>query len=487
MLFNSLEFIFLFLPITFCGFFFLGHTGRRDLATFWLVAASFFFYGYWDIHYVPLLFASITWNFLVGSRIEQGTHKRACLITGIVGNILLLGYYKYMGFFMESVNSVMGTPFFEIPTIILPLGISFFTFTQTAFLVDAYRKETRNTSFLTYCEFVTIFPHLIAGPIISHKKMIPQFNDPKNFIMQPENIALGTALFVMGLAKKVMIADTLSPWVAKAFSHADTLSLLEAWAGALAYTFQLYFDFSAYSEMAIGLALLFNLKFPVNFNSPYKSLSIIDFWRRWHMTLGTWVRDYLYIPMGGNRGGELMKMRNLFLSMLIMGLWHGAGWTFVLWGGIHGLCLMVNHQWRRLGIALPRFLSWGLTFLCVNFAWVLFRAENLEQGANIIRSMVGPDAFSLPAGGVIERRLGFLSLHGIPFESWQSGISLFDILPVLVVSSVLLTLPNPLQMLETRYFLTHRKAVAFLLGLILGFTILDIIGAGESEFLYFQF
>jgi len=387
LLFNSYEFMFLFLPLTFAGFFFLGHRGKKEWATLWLVLASFFFYGYWDMRYVPLLFGSICFNYFVGRQLEVNNGHKGWLIFGIVINVLLLGYFKYTDFFLSTVNAVAGANLFDLPHIVLPLGISFFTFTQTAYLVDAYRGEAKNHSFVTYCEFVTIFPHLIAGPIINHKEMIPQFVADKTFRINYENIALGLTIFTFGLFKKVVIADKLAVYANDAFSHTDSLNFVEAWVGALGYTLQLYFDFSGYSEMAIGLALLFNLKMPVNFNSPYQARSIIDFWRRWHMTLGLWVKNYLYIPMGGNRHGEFKKMRNLFVSMLIIGLWHGAGWTFIIWGGLHGVLLMINHVWRKTSISLPRVLNWGMTFLCVVICWVFFRAGSINEAMSVLRSM----------------------------------------------------------------------------------------------------
>lgn len=331
LLFNSYEFIFLFLPVTFAGFFLLGRC-KKNYAMLWLVAASFIFYGYWDYRYVPLLFSSILFNYLVGRQIEK-TRSKKWLLFGIAVNVLLLGYFKYTDFFLGTINDIAGESYFALPHIVLPLGISFFTFTQSAYLVDVYRGEAVNSSFAAYCEFVTIFPHLIAGPIINYKEMLPQFLADKTFKINYDNLAMGISIFAMGLFKKVAIADKLAIWANAAFSHTESLTFLEAWIGALSYTFQLYFDFSGYSEMAIGLGLMFNLKLPINFNSPYQATSIIDFWRRWHMTLGSWVRDYLYIPMGGNRRGEFAKMRNLFVSMMIIGLWHGAGWTFCLLGG----------------------------------------------------------------------------------------------------------------------------------------------------------
>ena len=342
MLFNSYAFIFVYLPIVFLGYFCLlprlGGGVRAGAA--WLSMASLAFYGYWDVRYVPLLLGSICFNFLVGHSIEQMRDSRKPLLfVGIVGNLALLGYYKYAAFFVENVDALTGFGW-EIPHIVLPLGISFFTFTQTAYLVDAYRGETRGYSFLTYLLFVTIFPHLIAGPIINHHDMIPQFLRRENMMIDWRNLSLGITIFIVGLFKKVVVADSIAPWVNSAFSRTADLTFLEAWIGAVGYTLQLYFDFSGYSEMAIGLGLMFNLRFPANFDSPYQSNSIIEFWRRWHMTLGLWVKNYLYIPMGGNRHGELRKMRNLLASMLLIGLWHGSGWTFVLWGGYTAFALL---------------------------------------------------------------------------------------------------------------------------------------------------
>lgn len=418
LLFNSYEFMFLFLPMTFAGFFYLGHKGKKDLATLWLVLASFFFYGYWDVRYLPLLFGSICFNYLVGRKLELCNSHKGWLVFGIVVNVLLLGYFKYTDFFLGTVNDVAGDNLFELPHIVLPLGISFFTFTQTAYLVDAYRGEAKNQSFLTYCEFVTIFPHLIAGPIINHKEMIPQFVADKTFRINYDNIALGVTIFTFGLFKKVVIADKLAIWANGVFSHTASLSCVEAWIGALGYSLQLYFDFSGYSEMAIGLALMFNLKMPVNFNSPYQALSIIDFWRRWHMTLGLWVKNYLYIPMGGNRHGEVKKMCNLFVSMLIIGLWHGAGWTFIIWGGLHGMLLMINHAWRKTCINLPKVVNWGMTFLCVVICWVFFRAGSFNEAMSVLRSMVDiQSAINMELNGVtrlVVLVFGVLSLTVVP-------------------------------------------------------------------------
>lgn len=487
MLFNSYVFIFVYLPIVFAGFFLTAKYVSRRAATLVLVLASFAFYGYWDFHYVPLLFASITFNYLIGWQIGRSQHRRFWLICGLVINVLLLGYFKYTDFFLATVNDISGSHY-NLQHIILPLGISFFTFTQSAYLVDAYRGEAAKHDFLTYCEFVTIFPHLIAGPIINHKKMLPQFTATETFHINIENVAMGLTLFAMGLAKKVLIADNLAPIANDVFSRADSLTFLEAWIGAISYTFQLYFDFSGYSEMAIGLGLMFNLKLPINFNSPYQAHSIIDFWRRWHMTLGAWVKDYLYIPMGGNRHGEVKKMRNLFTSMLIIGLWHGAGWTFIIWGGLHGLFLIINHQWRRLKVNLPTAICWPLTFLCVVVCWVFFRADNIGSATAVLTAMTDIHTICLPNGGFYEKNLAFLSQYGVQFIQWTLPGSLFSHLTLLSILTFILALfPHPQALLRSLHNRPRRlEALASVLGFLFALTLLAM-GHIESEFLYFQF
>lgn len=482
MLFNSYEFIFVYLPLTFAVYFLLARYRLTRGATAWLVIASLGFYGYWDVRYVPLLLASICFNFLIGRWIERIQSKKAVLTLGIVVNVCLLGYFKYMGFFVETFDFVFGAGY-SIPQIVLPLGISFFTFTQTAYLIDAYRGETKHYSFVTYCLFVTIFPHLIAGPIINHKVMIPQFSRLRNFVINYQNIAAGLALFSMGLFKKVVIADKLSPWVNEFFAQAGALTFVEAWAAALGYTFQLYFDFSAYSEMAIGLGLLFNLRFPQNFDSPYQSLSIIDFWRRWHMTLGSWVKYYLYIPLGGNRHGEWRKMRNLFVSMAIIGLWHGAGWTFVIWGCMHGVLLMINHQWRRLHISLPKIICWGLTFVCVVIAWVFFRAATVNEALVILAAMTDIYQIVLPENGSFIKYMAWAQPFGVTFATWHHMEPLNRILWQLLGLGVLLAvMPNPIRLLP-RFKANWGWFVLTLTLLLVALYKMDTY----TEFLYFQF
>ncbi len=462
MLFNTYEFIVVFLPLTFLGYFVIGkHSWQWGM--YWVIAASLVFYGYWDINYVPLLLLSICFNYGIGQCIARRSQAKSWLITGLLGDFALLGYFKYTVFFLTTINDILGRGMFDIPTIILPLGISFFTFTQAAYLVDMYRGDVERTDFASYCEFVTIFPHLIAGPIIHHKSMLPQFYSLETYRLNYDNVARGLALFLLGLLKKVAIADSLAPWVNEYFARPDSLMPIEAWFAALGYTFQLYFDFSAYSEMAIGLGLMFNLRLPRNFDSPYQSTNIIDFWRRWHMTLGVWVKNYLYIPLGGNRYGLSKKLRNLLVSMLLIGFWHGAGWTYVLWGGIHGLYLVVNHWWRSFNLSLPKIIAWPLTFIAVMVAWVFFRADTVGHAVTILLTMC--DVSHFVAG---------TSFHG------PTGVRI----RMLIVFTILLMFCPSAQRLVERYFRPNIKwAMVCIMAGVISFYYFSHI----SDFLYFQF
>lgn len=403
MLFNSYAFLLAYLPLTLLGYFALGRLGKTWGAA-WLAACSLFFYGWWDHRYLTLLLASIVVNYHAGAYIARnaGTPQaRRALTLAVVANLALLGYYKYADFFIGSANTLLGTDW-SLLHIVLPIGISFFTFTQIAFLVDAYAGKVTEYRFVYYLLFVTYFPHLIAGPVLHHKEMMPQFDDDRNYRPQAADFALGVTMFVIGLTKKVLIADSLAPHVGPVFDPGGAMpSLFQAWGGALAYTFQLYFDFSGYSDMAIGLSLMFGVRLPLNFDSPYKSSNIVEFWRRWHMTLSRFLRDYLYIPLGGNRHGPFRRHLYLMITMLLGGLWHGAGWSFVVWGALHGGFLVVNHAWqdlsRRLDVRLPRAVAVALTFLCVVFAWVYFRAPDLTTANRVVLGMLGAGGAELPA------------------------------------------------------------------------------------------
>ncbi|HTN49848.1 MAG TPA: MBOAT family O-acyltransferase, partial [Burkholderiaceae bacterium] len=411
MLFNSFPFIFGFLPIVLVGFFALARVSHR-LAAGWLTAASLAFYGWWDPRYIALLLASVLFNYALGSRIArmheagQAAHGRRLLTVAIVANLALLGYFKYAIFFLSSMHK-LGIASGPLPQIILPLGISFFTITQIAFLVDAHRGQAREYNFVHYMLFVTYFPHLIAGPILHHKEMMPQFGQRETYRLNWDSIAVGLTMFIFGLFKKTVIADEMAGFATPAFDSAAAgthLSLLEAWGAALAYTFQIYFDFSGYTDMALGASRMFGITLPLNFGSPYKASSIIEFWRRWHITLSRFLRDYVYISLGGNRTSKLGRYRNLMLTMLIGGLWHGAEWTFVFWGGLHGAYLVINHGWRslrgRVSTAVgrgERALATLVTFVAVVVAWVFFRASDFTSAASILNGMAGGNGVVLPS------------------------------------------------------------------------------------------
>lgn len=402
MLFTTAGFSAIYLPVVFVLFFLIGPRSTR-LAAAWLFAASLFFYGYWMPEFTLLLVGSICWNFFVGMRIAQSGRRersRRWLIAGIVVDLVLLAYFKYANFFVDSLSAVLGSDW-ELARITLPIGISFFTFTQIAFLADAYQKGVREYRFIHYGLFVTYFPHLIAGPVLHHAQMMPQFGEASTYRPALGNIAGGMAIFALGLFKKVVLADGISPYADTVFDGTAAGAVpntVEAWVAALAYTFQLYFDFSGYSDMAIGLSWMFNIRLPYNFDSPYRALNISDFWRRWHMSLSAFLRDYLYVPLGGNRNGPSRRYVNLFVTMLLGGLWHGAAWTFVFWGGLHGLYLAINHAYRRaLGhrharvAANPahKLAAWALTMLAAIIAWVFFRAVDFSSAAAILQGMAG--------------------------------------------------------------------------------------------------
>ncbi len=413
MLFNSFEFILLFVPVTVAVFYLLGSRLGEEKALFWLVLASLYFYGYWNFSFVALIVFSILFNytcgyFLASEKLPSALARKNLLIVGIVVNLLLLGYFKYYNFFIDNINTALGLGL-DNESILLPLAISFFTFQQIAYLADSYQNQAHEYNFTHYCLFVTFFPQLVAGPIVHHKEMMPQFEKRETFRFDPQNLSVGLTIFIIGLFKKVVIADSLAQYANPVFHAAEAgvaLTTIEAWGGALAYTFQLYFDFSGYSDMAIGLARMFGIKLPLNFHSPYKADSIVEFWRRWHITLSRFLRDYLYIPLGGNRKGPLRRYGNLLITMLLGGLWHGAGWTFIVWGGLHGVYLIINHAWlamkrkllpqRKKSSPAGRIVGILITFTAVTLAWVFFRAESMGGAFNLLTAMFGGNGTYLP-------------------------------------------------------------------------------------------
>jgi alginate O-acetyltransferase complex protein AlgI len=476
MLFNSYPFIFLFLPAALLGYFLLGRLGNLA-SVLWLALASLAFYAASNWQFVPLLLGSVAFNYVIGllliSQRPRAVPRRAILVAGVAIDLAVLGTFKYAGFLAGTFNAVFSTGF--AIDILLPVGISFYTFTQIAFLVDAYRGNVAHYALPHYALFVTYFPHLIAGPILHHRDIIPQFTHSEAQRPDPHLILCGLIIFAVGLFKKTALADGIQPLVALAFGPvAPTFD--QAWIGALAYTFQLYFDFSGYSDMAIGISLMFGIFLPLNFNSPYKATSIIDFWRRWHMTLSQFLRDYLYIPLGGNRHGRLMRYVNLMLTMALGGLWHGAAWTFAAWGALHGLYLCINHAWNSFGPKVaPRFArsaelaAFILTFASVVVGWVLFRADSMASALIILSRMADPTKIAFGRG------------------------EMADVLFVVVYAGIAWFAPNTQTIMA--YDHAHRTVggaarqwrPAFLYAgaAVLAFGILGI--AQHSEFIYFRF
>jgi alginate O-acetyltransferase complex protein AlgI len=488
MLFNSYEFIFVFLPITFFVYFYLNQKKLTELSKVFLVFSSLFFYSWWNITYLPILIASLTFNYAIGRSLNKTVAnnknsftKKSILICGITLNLTLLGYFKYADFFIKNINIVFNFNT-ETTNILLPLAISFFTFQQIAYLVDCYRKETKEYSFLNYALFVSFFPQLIAGPIVHHKEMMPQFTSTRGKVKHYRNIAMGLFIFSIGLFKKVVIADTFAVWATQGFDVASTLNLFEAWATSLSYTFQLYFDFSGYTDMAIGLALLFNIRLPINFNSPYKATNIQDFWRRWHITLSRFLRDYIYIPLGGNKKGEWRTYTNLMATFLLGGLWHGAGWTFVFWGFLHGLAVLVQRLWSKVGVKLWTWLAWGLTFNFVNIAWIFFRAEDWEDAVKVLGSMFSLD--NIIVKKKFSDQLSYLSEYNIKFgEVMKMTHDGSDIINWLIFSIILIFFcKNSIERIAK--FKINFKTVS-LAGISFTLGVLSLNKV--SEFIYFNF
>jgi D-alanyl-lipoteichoic acid acyltransferase DltB (MBOAT superfamily) len=486
MLFNSYIFIFLFLPITLLIYFGLNRWKWIRASILWLIFVSLVYYGWWNPKYVLLIVGSILFNYTIGAWLrrarETGRLKRKLLlIVGIAGDLFLLGYFKYADFFISNFNSFSPS---QVPLlhVALPVGISFFTFTQIAYLVDAHRGEAEEYTLSIYSLFVSFFPYLLAGPIIHHREMTTQYRQLGDKGLDYRNISAGLYLFFIGLFKKVVIADSLTGWVTNGFDHATTLTLIEAWVASLSYTLQLYFDFSGYTDMALGAAQMFGIRLPVNFNSPYRSLNIQEFWRRWHITLGRFVRDYIYIPLGGNRISEVRTLLNLMIAFFLVGLWHGAGWTFIFWGCLHGAALVIHRLWRKTHLKIPRFVAWLMTFNFVNGAWIFFRAKTFGDAVKVLRGMVGMNGTVLPES--LAARLKGLQHYGVGFGQWLGNIGGNDktIIIILIVLLASLVYRNSNEMVAR--FKPNLLHLIF----ICTVAVTSILYLGRySEFLYFRF
>jgi alginate O-acetyltransferase complex protein AlgI len=476
LLFNSYEFIFYFLPIAFIVYFALQYFKLKNLAMIWLVGASLYFYSFWNLNYLPLIIISVIVNFITGTYLTNSTNERRrkiVLTLGITFNVILLGYYKYMDFFISTTNSLFATNL-PLLKLALPLAISFFTFQQIAYLVDSFRYETKGYKIHQYMLFVTFFPQLIAGPIVHHKEIMDELHSD-NYRLKSKNIALGLFIFGVGLFKKVMIADTFAVWANLGFNNSLDLNFIEAWITSLSYTFQLYFDFSGYCDMATGAALLFNIRLPINFNSPYKALNIQDFWRRWHMTLNRFMTQYIYFPLGGSKKGPMRAYLNVMIIFMISGFWHGAGWTFILWGFLHGLASVIYRWWKNRGFTMPKWLAWFITFQFVNAAWVIFRANSVDQAVAILRVMIGLDNFALPT-----RLARVINMNFVP-----DGPLLFTYFSVLLIVAALYVV----VFRKNSFEMMHQFKPSYLnLAFIAIISIVSILQLGKvSEFLYFNF
>lgn len=495
MLFTTATFAFLFLPLVLAGYYGLG-VRWPDAAAAWLFIASLVFYGYWMPVFTLLLLASIGVNFAFGRRIAAaigtGTGARVWLAAGITFNLALLAYFKYANFFVDNLNATLGTRW-QLGDVILPIGISFYTFTQIAYLVDTWAGKVQETRLVHYGLFVTYFPHLVAGPVLHHAQMMPQFGDRRVYRLDGVRFCGGLAILMIGLFKKIVLADGIAPYADAVFKPVDgglMPSTGEAWVGALAYTFQLYFDFSGYSDMAIGLSWMLNIRLPFNFDSPYKAASISDFWRRWHISLSTFLRDYLYVPLGGNRRGRVRRYVNLAATMVLGGLWHGASWSFVIWGALHGSYLVINHGYRGLfghlgwerafaDSRVHRGLSWLLTFAAVVVAWVFFRAETLPGAWRMLQAMLGAEQTGVDAGLLLWNA----GLHASTALYWCS---------VLALSAWLLPNSNRIgQWLLSVQLAQHpyRRLVAggAALAAAVGLVVLNTARDSVSAFIYFNF
>jgi D-alanyl-lipoteichoic acid acyltransferase DltB (MBOAT superfamily) len=525
MLFNTPEYFLLFLPVSIIVYFFFSKRRYFAASKLWLLLCSLFFYCYWKFDYIWILLGSIVFNFVIGSILSKeanadedatklgvkdnqnsdertlknrvcSTKRKLILIFGVLANVALLGYYKYTDFLISDLNLLLGTSY-ELVHIVLPLAISFFTFQQIAYLVDSYKGLTKEYDFVSYAVFVSFFPQLIAGPIVHHKDLIPQFFKARNLFLNYKNLCFGLFIFTIGLIKKAIIADKFAIWVGDGFDSANNLTLLTSWLVSFCYTFQLYFDFSGYCDMAVGSALFFNIKLPINFNSPYKALSIQDFWRRWHITLSSFLRDYLYFPLGGSRQGSFRTYVNLFIVFFITGIWHGAGNTFVLWGLLHGVAIIIHRVFHNFSYSLPRVPAWILTFIFVDIAWVLFRAPDLNVAYEVYSHMFD---------------FGSLSLEQLStFKSALKGIGLNyqTITYVVLALIVVLTCKNSNELLakvatikneRLSKLYTHKEGklqhVLYKVGgycacvfvaLILFYVTLAVIGSSYTEFIYFNF
>jgi D-alanyl-lipoteichoic acid acyltransferase DltB (MBOAT superfamily) len=516
MLFNSYFFIYVFLPVVLIVFF----RFNNHLSKYWLIAASVFFYAYGNISYVCLFICSIVFNYsfsclllFIKRHNRSPFIRQLTLVCGISSNLLVLGYFKYTNFIINNINYAFHT-MYQCQSIVLPLAISFYTFQQIAYLIDMSKAPDRPQSFNQYCLFVSFFPQLIAGPIVRYHDTFHQFSKEQFTMFNSFNVSVGMTLFIIGLFKKVVLADSIGIYTTQIFEAAKTaktIFFIESWCAALGYSFQLYFDFSGYSDMAIGLGRMFNIILPLNFYSPYRSLCMIDFWKRWHISLSLFFRDYLYIPMGGNRKGLFRKNVHLMITMLFVGLWHGAGWTFVIWGGLHGLYLIINHVWRFISnhyitskwfkiTSFNRFLSFTTTFCAIITAWVIFRSDTIAVAQKILSGMFAFNGMNLSPGFLFNLSMNYVSKMSIFLQSAVPHTNKMIFFWIALLSFIIWLCPNTYEFLRQYHPSLHIESIdiknqrlqwqptffwAFILSTMLLICIMLI--SSPTEFLYFNF
>ena len=468
MLFNSPVFLFAFLPLS-IWLFWRAIKVRSRIQI--LVVMSLIFYGWWDPAYLLLIGASIAINYWVGHKVAT---SRTWIVAGIAFNLGLLAIFKYADFAIGSFNAVTGSSF-PMMQLALPLAISFFTFQQIAYLVECRRGQAPERDPLIYALFVLFFPQLIAGPIVQYREVGPQFR-VLGVPIRADLFAQGVFLLTLGLFKKVAISDQLAKWVDPAFASPGDLHFYDAWVAVLSYTLQLYFDFSAYSEMAMGLAMMFGIVLPLNFNAPYKAGNIAEFWRRWHITLGRFMRDYVYVPLGGNRNGYARQLAALMITMVLGGLWHGAAWTFVAWGALHGIYLVLHRVWTLTGMRLPNALGVGTTFLAVVWSWVLFRAQSLQDAMLIWKAMLGQSGMEWP------RALAPILGPGVEYR-YSPYYEGYELIPIVLLLLAVWRAPTVHEIWQRHVRSSPRWAVAVAsVGLVAFFHL-----STPQEFAYFQF
>ncbi len=479
MLFNSYEFLFCFFPVVLILYFLLGRLEHNAPRQIMLIAASLVFYGWLNPSYVFIIISSILVNYAVMLLLfrDFSDTVRKCILTGgIVFNVLLIGYFKYYDFFISNLNTLFKTDF-ALKYIALPLGISFYTFQQIGFIVDAYRKTSEKYPLLDYALFVTFFPQLVAGPIVKHSEIIPQFRDAKSRRLNIDNLMNGFLLISFGLAKKVLLADTLALEVNWYWSNMEAASSADAWLAVIIYTLEIYFDFSGYCDMASGIASCMNIKLPINFNKPYIATSIVDFWSRWHMTLTRFLREYIYFPLGGNRKGRLRTCLNIMIVFLISGLWHGANWTFVLWGALHGLLNVFERLTGRFRERIPRIITGAFTFVFVNLTWVLFRAPSLSAAFDTYKKLTGSD-FTVNSFMLMNYYL--IDFKFLDRTVFSSDPYLYNMLFILIIGLLMALVPKPVNRPEEK-----KPVTLCIAGVLLVWSVLSLSIGGT--FIYFNF